>query len=163
MARASSARRLWTEALAKIYASNGTDRRICSMSVRRNVRVPPSRLVTRAGYGAEPQLFGMVTAPPPPYGRPMVTLHIEHPITDFTTWRSAFERFADQQTRSGVRSHRVQQPVGDPHYVVVDLDFATTPEDERFLAFLRSEVWGSPQNAPALSGEPQTLILEERT
>lgn len=90
----------------------------------------------------------------------MATLHIEHPITDYATWRSAFDRFAEIRAGSGVRSHRVQQPVDDPHYVVVDLDFATAPEAERFLAFLRAEVWGSPQNAPALAGTPQAVILE---
>ena len=89
----------------------------------------------------------------------MVTLHIEHPITDFATWRSAFDRFAEIRTRAGVRDHRVQQPVDDPHHVVVDLDFATAAEAERFLAFLRSEVWGSPQNAPALAGAPQAMVL----
>ena len=91
----------------------------------------------------------------------MVTLHIEHPITDFATWRSAFDRFADIRTRSGVRDHRIQQPVNDPHYVVVDLDFATVAEAERFLAFLRSEVWSSAQNAPALAGAPEAKVLAE--
>jgi hypothetical protein len=30
------------------------------------------------------------------------TLHIEHPVTDFDTWRSAFDRFADKRSASGV-------------------------------------------------------------
>ena len=55
----------------------------------------------------------------------MTTLHIEHPITDLATWRAAFDRFADRRRQGGVSAERVQQPVDDDHYVVVDLDFAT--------------------------------------
>ena len=48
----------------------------------------------------------------------------------------------------------------DAHYVVVDLDFQTAGEAEKFLDFLRTTVWSSPENAPALAGIPQTKILE---
>ena len=88
-------------------------------------------------------------------------LHIEHPITEYSTWRSAFDRFAAIRARSGVRDFRIQQPVDDPHYVVLDLDFATTAEAERFLAFLRSEVWTSAENAPALAGAPEAKVLAD--
>jgi hypothetical protein len=90
----------------------------------------------------------------------MPTLHIEHPITDFAVWKAAFDRFAPYRERSGVRHHRVQQPVGQPDYVVIDLDFATTGEAAAFLAFLQSEVWSTSANSPALAGTPQTTILE---
>jgi hypothetical protein len=90
----------------------------------------------------------------------MTTLHIEHPITDFGVWKAAFDRFAERRRESGVRRHRVQQPVGDPHYVVIDLDFETAPEAAKFLDFLQTTVWASGENAPALAGAPQTRILE---
>ena len=83
---------------------------------------------------------------------PMATLHIEHPVTDFATWSEAFARFADARQQGGVRGARVQQPVDDPAYVVIDLDFDTVPEAEKFLAFLQENVWPSSQNAPALAG-----------
>ena len=89
----------------------------------------------------------------------MPTLHIEHPITDFATWRAAFDRFAEQRRAAGVTDHRVWRPVDDQRYVVVDLDFATTDQATAFLGFLRTQVWASPQNAPALAGEPRTMIL----
>jgi hypothetical protein len=53
----------------------------------------------------------------------MSTLHIEHPISDFAVWKAAFDRFASVRIQSGVRSHRIQRPVSDPRYVVLDLDF----------------------------------------
>jgi hypothetical protein len=90
----------------------------------------------------------------------MATLHIEHPITDFGTWKAAFDRFAEAREKSGVRGHRILRPVDDAHYVVVDLDFQTAGEAARFLDFLRTRVWSSSQNAPALAGTPQTRILE---
>ncbi|GEL20679.1 hypothetical protein [Pseudonocardia asaccharolytica] len=90
----------------------------------------------------------------------MPTLHIEHAITDFPTWKAAFDRFGEARERSGVRRHHVQRPVGDPHYVVIDLDFDTVPEAEAFLDFLQANVWSSRENAPALAGTPQARILE---
>jgi hypothetical protein len=89
----------------------------------------------------------------------MPTLHIEHAITDFASWNAAFERFADVRARCGVRAHHVRQPVDDPCYVVLDLDFDTDDEARRFLAFLETTVWSSPRNAPALAGAPRTSIL----
>lgn len=95
----------------------------------------------------------------------MATLRIEHPITDFATWKSAFDRFASARAEAGVRRHRVQRPVDDPAYVVVDLDFDEVADAERFLGFLRERVWSSSKSAPALAGSPRTRILrtaEER-
>ncbi|HZR14174.1 MAG TPA: hypothetical protein VFC33_13090 [Acidimicrobiia bacterium] len=89
----------------------------------------------------------------------MVTLHIEHAITDLDTWRSAFDAFADARRQAGVRAERLRQPVDDPHSIVVDLDFATVDEASAFLRFLKERVWAVPENAPALDGVPQTMIL----
>jgi hypothetical protein len=90
----------------------------------------------------------------------MATLHIEHAIVDFDLWSAAFDRFAELRQQSGVLRHRVQRPVDDPKYVVIDLDFRTVGEAERFLQFLQDKVWSSRDNAPALAGPPQTQILE---
>jgi hypothetical protein len=90
----------------------------------------------------------------------MTTLHIEHAIVDFDTWLAAFDRFAEVRTQAGVRGHHVRRPVDDPRYIVLDLDFDTTGEAEGFLQFLRTKVWSSGENAPALVGAPETKILE---
>lgn len=90
----------------------------------------------------------------------MTTLHIEHAVSDFDRWLTAFQRFADARAEAGVRAHRVQRPVDDPNYVVIDLDFDTVDDAERFLGFLQTRVWSSPQNAPALVGTPETSILQ---
>jgi hypothetical protein len=90
----------------------------------------------------------------------MTTLHIEHEISDYPMWRRAFERFADTRTKSGARAQRVQQPVDDPHYIVIDLDFDAVDDASRFLAFLRADVWSSADNSPSLAGTPQATILQ---
>jgi hypothetical protein len=88
------------------------------------------------------------------------TLHIEHPITDFGTWKAAFDRVGPIRAQSGVLHHRVHRPVDEPNYVVVGLDFGTTAEAESFLAFLESQIWSTPDKSPALAGKPRTKILE---
>lgn len=89
----------------------------------------------------------------------MPTLHIEHSISDFDVWSAAYARFAQVREQSGVLSERVQRPVDDAAYVLIDLDFGTVAEAERFLGFLRTNVWNSAERAPALVGSPQTRIL----
>jgi hypothetical protein len=93
----------------------------------------------------------------------MPTLHIEHAIVDFDLWKAAFDRLAELRKQSGVLRHRIQRPVDDPRYVVIDLDFDTTDEAEAFVEFLRTKVWSSRENAPALAGAPHTKILEPAT
>ncbi|MFE2554775.1 hypothetical protein ACFXGT_01885 [Streptomyces sp. NPDC059352] len=95
----------------------------------------------------------------------MITLHIEHPITDYTVWKQAFDRFADARRDAGVLRYRVSRPVDDPAYVLVDLSFATAERADGFLDFLRTRVWTSPERAPALIGTPVTRVLatEEET
>lgn len=90
----------------------------------------------------------------------MVTLHIEHAISDFDTWKEAFDRFADLRDNNGVLRHRVHRPVDDPRYVLIELDFGTGHEATKFLDFLTTRVWSTPANAPALVGVPQTRILD---
>lgn len=90
----------------------------------------------------------------------MPTLQIEHAITSYTQWKSAFDRFEDLRVQAGVRRHTTRRPVDDDQYVVIDLDFDSTDEAQAFLETLRERVWSSPANAPALVGTPQTRILE---
>jgi quinol monooxygenase YgiN len=89
----------------------------------------------------------------------MPTLHIEHQIHDFASWKAAFDRDPAGRQQSGVLRYRVARPVDDPAYVMIDLDFASADEAVTFLTAMR-EVWRSPQAAPALRGSPQARIVE---
>jgi hypothetical protein len=89
----------------------------------------------------------------------MTTLRIEHAIHDLGTWQKAFDSFADARAKAGVRSSVIRQPVDDPKYLMLDLEFDTAGQAEAFAEFLRQRVWSSPASAPALAGTPQTRIL----
>lgn len=88
------------------------------------------------------------------------TLHIEHEITDFGTWKAAFDRFDDARVRGGVLAHRVRLHEDDARQIVIDLDFDSTSRAHAFAAFLHEKVWGT-GNAPALIGAPRTRVLIE--
>lgn len=90
----------------------------------------------------------------------MTTLHIEHAISDFATWKAAFDRFASFRNESGVRGHIIRQPFDDPDYVVLDLDFDDVPAAQRFLDYLQTRIWATKENSPALVGALRTSILE---
>ncbi len=91
----------------------------------------------------------------------MTTLHIEHEVSDFDVWSTAFAKFEDFRQQAGVRAHSVRRPVDNPKYVVIDLEFDTVPGAEAFLETLRTKIWASPTNAPALVGTPLTAILQD--
>ena len=89
----------------------------------------------------------------------MTILHIEHPISNFDTWKKAFDSDPVGRERSGVRSYEVLRPIDDPNYVMIDLEFDNVKTTEDFLTSMR-EVWQSAAAAPALAGSPQTRIVE---
>lgn len=92
----------------------------------------------------------------------MATLRIEHEIHDYESWQEAFDSFAGARTKAGVRSFAVRQPMDDPKYLMLDLEFATAGQAEAFANFLHEQVWSSPTSSPALAGEAQTRILDLR-
>lgn len=90
----------------------------------------------------------------------MATLRIEHAITDLDTWKSAFDRYADFRRHAGVRAYRVMQPLDDPQYIVIDLEFDTAAAAENFRDALVEKIWPSSESAPAPAGTPTTRIFE---
>jgi hypothetical protein len=90
----------------------------------------------------------------------MFTLSIEHAITDYPTWKAAFDRFADARVKGGVVSDRIRRPVADPSQLIIDLDFETREQAESFHQFLTTVVWSNPGASPALAGRPTTRVLE---
>jgi hypothetical protein len=89
----------------------------------------------------------------------MATLHIEHAITDFPTWKAAFDRFAQKRAEAGVTAHRIHQPHDDAAYVVLQLDFPSVAQAQAFQGFLETRVWSTPANSPGLAGVPRARVL----
>ncbi len=90
----------------------------------------------------------------------MFTLSIEHAISDFPTWKQAFDRFAEAREKAGVVRHRILRPVDDPHYLVIELEFDAQENAENFRQFLHDAVWANRDASPALVGAPTSRILE---
>jgi len=86
-------------------------------------------------------------------------LQLEHPVTDFATWKRAFDSDPIGRGRLGVRRHRVCRPLDDPNYVVVELELDTEEEAETCRAALR-DLWASRRAAPALAGEPRVRVVD---
>ena len=89
----------------------------------------------------------------------MVTLQIEHPITDLSTWQGAFARFAQARTNAGVWSQTIHQLVDDENYIYVRLEFDDLDRARASKHFLETKVWTSPDASPGLSGTPRARIL----
>jgi len=89
----------------------------------------------------------------------MLTLRIEHKVTDFAAWKKVFNADPLHRKASGVLGYRVQRPVNDELFVVIDLDFNERDTAETFVERLQV-LWSSPAAAPALGGTPRTRILD---
>lgn len=90
----------------------------------------------------------------------MPTLLIEHAISDFDTWYGAFGQFAARRKEGGVLRRRIMRLVGDPRFVLIDLEFATLEEAEHFSISLRLQIWSTSASSPALVGNPRARIAE---
>jgi hypothetical protein len=91
----------------------------------------------------------------------MPSLHIDHAISDLSTWLAAFNRFHEARTNAGVTSVRVRQPADDDHYIYIDLDFDTVAEAAAFKEFLEAKVWSSADASPGLAGAPRARVLSD--
>jgi hypothetical protein len=91
----------------------------------------------------------------------MPILHIEHEISDLSTWLETFKRFAPARDQAGVTQAEVFQPSDDPHYIVVNLRFESVDAAADFRTFLTDVVWASPETSPALVGAPTAQVLTE--
>lgn len=90
----------------------------------------------------------------------MATLRVGLEVRDYDMWRTAFGQDAGGRQRAGARRYRIFRPVDDPKFVMIDIDFDTVDQAERFLEVMRNDVWSSPEKAPAKVGTPQTRIVD---
>jgi hypothetical protein len=89
----------------------------------------------------------------------MPILRIEHPTRDFITWKATFDRDPVGRRKSGVQRYCIYQPVDNPRYVLIDLEFETVAQAEGLLASMK-QIWSSGAAGAALGGEPRTQILK---
>jgi hypothetical protein len=87
----------------------------------------------------------------------MTILRIEHAVSDYGTWKAAFDSDPVGREQTGVRRYRIMRPVDDPHYVMIDLEFDCTAGAEALLAGMR-QVWRNVDGT--LIADPRAQIVE---
>ena len=53
----------------------------------------------------------------------MIILRIEHEVVSYEGWKTAFDRDPIDRKKSGVKRYHIYQPVDNPKYVIIDLEF----------------------------------------
>lgn len=89
----------------------------------------------------------------------MTTLHIEHGISDFLSWKASFDRFAEMRKEQRVRSFEISQPVDNPSYVIVRLELDSVDDAKALLVRVR-QIWAG--GVPVVRGEPRVTITENK-
>jgi hypothetical protein len=67
-------------------------------------------------------------------------LQVEHAVRDYDVWKQAFDGDPIGREAGGVRHHRIVRANDDPNRVMIELEFDTTDEAERFRTKLE-EMW----------------------
>lgn len=87
----------------------------------------------------------------------MPTLHIEHAVPDFDSWKEAFDSDPADRRGSGVHHYRVLRSVEDPNFVMIDLELDSVAAAERLLEKMR-QIWSGP--GKAFMRDPRARIVE---
>lgn len=73
----------------------------------------------------------------------MPIVRIEHTVPDYEVWKRVFDADPADRKGSGVRSYQILQAADDPNFVMIDLEFDTVAEAERFLETMQA-IWAGP-------------------
>jgi hypothetical protein len=89
----------------------------------------------------------------------MVILRIEHTVPDFEDWKKGgFDSDPLDRKASGVVRYRIAQPIDDPKYAVIELEFNKLDEAEAMLERLKV-MWGNVMDRFGWTEKPKTQIL----
>ena len=87
----------------------------------------------------------------------MALLRVQHVVPNFEAWTRAFDSDPIARQASGVRGYKIHREVGNPNFVVIDLDFGTVAEAGAFLEKLR-DLWAG--YGDAMMRNPEAWVLE---
>ena len=87
----------------------------------------------------------------------MYLLRIEHKVSDYNSWKNAFDSDPVGRKKMGVRHYQISRPADDDKYVIVDLEFDTIEKVKTFLDAMQI-VWGNV--AGKIIVDPKTRITE---
>jgi hypothetical protein len=84
----------------------------------------------------------------------MITLRIEHKISNYEGWKKTFDMDPINRKKSGVKRYNIFRPVDDEHFVIIDLEFETLEEANATRVLLQNmwtKVEGSLIFSPRIS------------
>ena len=88
----------------------------------------------------------------------MIRLFVRHRVSDFPTWKKAYDDFDPERRDRGVKTDAVFQTVNDPEDVTVWHDFETMEAATKFIESARlKEVMGQ----AGVTGDPTIWFAEE--
>lgn len=67
----------------------------------------------------------------------MIRMFVRHPVTDFATWRQAYDDFDAERKTMGVMGESVYQALDDPNDVTAWHDFETLEAAQAFIGSAR--------------------------
>ena len=82
----------------------------------------------------------------------MTRMFVRHPVSDFATWKQAYDDFEDERSGMGVTGDAVFQSASDPNDVTVWHDFATL---DAARSFVESDRLREVMASAGVTGEPQ--------
>lgn len=66
----------------------------------------------------------------------MITVRIQHRISNYDSWKKAFDSDPINRKQSGVKRYRIYRPADNDKYVIIDLDFDNLKQAESTKAAL---------------------------
>ena len=87
----------------------------------------------------------------------MPIVRIEHSVQSFDRWKEVFDSDPADRKGSGVRRYQVFRLQDDPNYIMIDLEFDSTPEAEAFVETMK-RLWGG--SGKAVMQNPTARIVE---
>ena len=87
----------------------------------------------------------------------MPILRVQHVVPNFEAWKRAFDSDPIAREASGVTGYKIHRSVESPNFVVIDLEFGTVAEAQKFLDKLRA-LWAG--YGDAVMRNPEAWILE---
>jgi hypothetical protein len=88
----------------------------------------------------------------------MTILQIEHIISDFDVWKKAFDSDPINRKKNGVVRYSILQPVDNPKYIMIDLEFNNLKNAEDSLLELQ-KLWGKVEGKLIMN--PKTRIVNK--
>jgi hypothetical protein len=88
----------------------------------------------------------------------MTTLFVRHTVSDYKTWRQAYDAFAAFQAANGVMAKAAYQAVDNPNDITVTHEFATL---EAAQAFVKNEELKTTMHKAGVVGAPTIWFVNK--